>query len=687
MSSHFNENLSSNQRKELRRLRRGRSQFFLRLILISLVGLIVLYSFQPNLFVFNLGSNSIEEARNELISQKVDWAHALSREQATLADWLDRRGAAYEGSIFNYISKAILFSAANLSSRSDAADLSPLLSVYLALHFGLLRVAFIITACSRLWVLLLLYGVYRGFRAWKPYVANDIAGQTGNSRIYYSGIRAGLEDLNSSGAPNKQVIGLACPKRASDAKLRNSKLYGVLEKYNAANNTNMTLAAIILEYSHYPAYVSAIEEQNLLASFVTPINLFDSSVGILERGMDLFLHYKSAQKDAQFSAYLHDVSTGTNPNSPMNREAYFKYLQKALHRVLSDNQRNVIGSMRAEQICTFLLAIEAGKVMAFAQEAGRWHRVSNYPQLSSRAVLHSVEHFAKEYDYEERTLLRRAIIYSSRSSDFGMVKMPVDLSVQSRALRQWAEVLIASPYEVDNAANQAEMYSILFEANLNFTQALFDAIMLSDQKIIGGSYVTMGNLLLMPFSRVFKLTRKSLTSANLKRLDELAQITLREARLRSLEVDISKETIEKNSTASSSKMFSVLTPELLEELKQNYGLPEQALREWSSLRLILNNFGWLARRVGDYSVPEAALIFAVMQSEAGDPAANEHGLIGAPAMVALRAGRFEERWGKSWRSRVKQVIAATMAENKEDYSRLMRGETLNDLEDSPVVNA
>src|SRR5690606_36740370 len=126
--------------------------------------------------------------------------------------------------------------------------------------------------------------------------------------------------------------------------------------------------------------------------------------------------------------------------------------------------RKSIGSLPPDLVAVLLLSFEAGKVMVHSFEGGRWLKKSNYPQLAARSVLHSVESLASEYDYTQRTLIRQAIIYSSRSGDFGPVKLPVNLNIESRALRQWGEILLSTPYELGSTADEVELYGLIFEA-------------------------------------------------------------------------------------------------------------------------------------------------------------------------------------------------------------------------------
>jgi hypothetical protein len=97
------------------------------------------------------------------------------------------------------------------------------------------------------------------------------------------------------------------------------------------------------------------------------------------------------------------------------------------------------------------------------------------------------------------------------------------------------------------------------------------------------------------------------------------------------------------------------------------------IKEWSSLRNILASFGWLARRVGDYTVPESSIIFSVFKTPANYPGANALNLIGKNGLVPLRGSKFREVLGSEWDRRFQNFQRATMAESREDFERVLKG--------------
>jgi hypothetical protein len=111
----------------------------------------------------------------------------------------------------------------------------------------------------------------------------------------------------------------------------------------------------------------------------------------------------------------------------------------------------------------------------------------------------------------------------------------------------------------------------------------------------------------------------------------------------------------------------------IKALAEIHGLSLEDARDWSSLRLILNSFGWLARRVGDSTVPESSIILAVLQVGVGVSGANALGLRGEKGLVPIRASHVEAVWGRSWRNRLNLVEQVRMAHDLDDFEKLLKG--------------
>jgi hypothetical protein len=121
------------------------------------------------------------------------------------------------------------------------------------------------------------------------------------------------------------------------------------------------------------------------------------------------------------------------------------------------------------------------------------------------------------------------------------------------------------------------------------------------------------------------------------------------------------------------KLHQPPAPNEIGELASIHGIEPQELRDWLALRVVLSSYGWIASRVGDYSVPHHSVIFAVFKSGGRVEGANDLGLVGRPGMVPLRGSKFAEELGVGWSARFNYAERVTMAESTEQYGKLLRG--------------
>ena len=120
----------------------------------------------------------------------------------------------------------------------------------------------------------------------------------------------------------------------------------------------------------------------------------------------------------------------------------------------------------------------------------------------------------------------------------------------------------------------------------------------------------------------------------------------------------------------------ILAPPSQDQIKSLAAMHAMAIeqvRDWMSYRVILNAHAWLGKRVGDATIREDCLVFAVFQSDFEMEGKNSLGLWGRPGMVAMRASALAEKFGPDWASRFPQAGSVWIAQNKEDYENLLRG--------------
>lgn len=658
--------------------RRGRT---LRTLII--VGALLLSLFGVLSYISNSGASgdSVQLARRALArSGAVQGAEFFERHHQ-YQEWLATRGTNSEAAFFDTVSQLLFRSAAGVArDQTQGGELSFFRSLYISMHFAVLRIVFVLIVSWRLWLFAVLLALSLEYFAARVHQGDDLLGQTGNGRLFFSGFRIGLEPTDAQGAPQQQVRGLACPRAVSAAAVKKSALGTVLAQFGVDSETNMELAGVIVAHSDYPSYIANAEESALLEACYEGSTLAKSVPALLQRVLGLHQKYRAMQiGNEKLEEFDVQPQTTTATPQKLTVEQYAAEVERSLHRVLTPEMRTHIAELKPKELATLLLALEAGKALAFGKEGPQWIRRSNFPHISARAVLHSMRHYGEEYSYDERSTLRRALIFASRQSVFAPVRFPVDLSNKARAARQWVEVLMANPHELQSIADEVELIGIVSEAQRTWSQAFMDGAMALDPDVVDDAYATSNNTLFMPVTKVLTLARKVIEHSILRRLEELIARVSQKQRLEVMSMDFAMDGTslgghaERGLLMQSDRIFAPLAHREVKTLSTEHGLSTADVRDWSSVRVILNGFGWLARRVGDYSVPENSLVSMVFTVDPSMPGANEFGRIGKHGLVALRGTRLETRWGKFWQSRFISVQSGVMAENSFDFDQLMKG--------------
>ena len=653
---------SMHKSKELAELRGLRYSALRRTLIVGGAGFLLLIIAAVLIVLFSSGG--IVESKQQLSSISADWSQSLVTQYEESRAWLGRHGIRTEASIFDNLSN-IIFSAI-LAFDIDQSDPSFFSKLAIGLGAGVLRAGFIIIASLRLWILAILAAFTWHFVSKKVYVKDDLLGQTGNGRHFYSGIRADLYGIVEQGGPATYVRGLACPKSKSAVEAKVSNLGKILEHFGAVNDTNLMLAAIILAHEEVPAYVAPHGEDAELSEAFSGNNLIENTELILTNLLELHASYKAGS--------LGDLNPDTSLAAVgVNSSDYSELLKIGCDRVLTPGFKQELVETPVEEVATVLLANEAGKVLAYAYDSGRWLRKSNYPELCARAVLNSVVEFSKDYEFHTRQVLRRSLVYGSRRTAFGPVSFPVDLSQKCRALRQWVELLMACPHELSVTTDEVELFGIVSELRQGWDREFLNCVENGDPEVTEHTYSTMTGLFFMPLPNVVNIIRRFTPQEQLERLSTLVAITSRR-QLDFIEAEEAKSTDgDAVILPSYERIFSPLTDDEVNTLVEFHELDPTDIRDWSTFRVVLNMFGWLARRVGDYSVPESSIIYAVLKSAEGGEDFNQLGFMGLKGRIGFRSSRLMEHFGLTWNTNFKQVDTATMAETPEDFNKRMNG--------------
>jgi len=438
------------------------------------------------------------------------------------------------------------------------------------------------------------------------------------------------------------------------------------------NATNEFLIRILVKNGATAPYVALPEEEELLKRAFSGDMVGANTAYLLDAALELHTAYRAGK------AFQEEAADTSAPNEgPQSSQQFAKLVRQSLHQVLSPTMREEIASISPQEIATAILALESGKILAHSFEGGRWVRRSNFPHLSARAVLHSVIEYPEDYSFEERARIRRALIYAARKSAFAPVRMPIDMTDDCWVLRQWIEVLLACPHELTAVTDEVELVGIVRESHQAWCREFFESGTVLTPDISAHSYSTPTDLLFLPVVKVVALLRKVVPSSRIARMHYLLDRVRTKQQLQRLHTpDGDTGPIEQ---LSFDRVHAPPSDAEVINISQAHGMAQQELSDWLALKVILSSYGWLASRVGDYSVPETSTIFAVFKPENPLEGVNSLGLLGKPGMVPVRGSKLAPRWGRQWANRFVYVRKVTMAETGEDYQKLLQG--IEDIDD------
>jgi hypothetical protein len=604
------------------------------------------------------------------------WSESFIRQWNDSLNWLSVHGTSLEYSVYNGIASLMANSLLNSNAASiPASELSPLSALFIALHGSALRIVFIGVASARLCLAGSILAFVFGLRSIRAYKGADALGQMGNGRVYYSGAHAQLESVDQHGAPDTLIRGFACPQLASEQMAKSSELWETLTRYDAINQTNLALTRILLRYQDTAAFAASAGDSSEIEDSTWSPGLLNHAEVVLIRALSQQAMFASSEEQEPAESKLAEFNT---------ENSYYSELSDALSSVLTRDLREAIAQIPKDELATLVLALECGKVMAHSFEAGRWVRRSNFPHLCARAILHSIVSFPRDFDTSARSRIRRALVYSVRKSDFAPIRMPIDIDPHTFALRQWSEVLMASPKELPESRHEIALFGLIRDLEALWRSEFFNTSGSMYQNFREAGLAGRDELLFIPISIIVNEWRKFLEPESLAKLRESLRYVA-DSQARELATNYGDEA---ENSATSQLSFELVTRPLsdleISKLAGVHGISEADLKDWVSLRYVLSSFGWLAKRVGDYSVPETYMTFAVFSAKPELPASNQWGFLGLPGMVAIRGTNMREEWGTNWQVRYKNFDRVTIADRREDYDKLSRGiEDLKGSESDP----
>jgi len=528
----------------------------------------------------------------------------------------------------------------------------------------ILRFAFLLFACTHLWII----GFGVGALVFKylliPRSTKDALGFLNRGRsAFYSGIYGPLRPNTSASGTDLSAPSLACPKKAAKSEAMKHPIASTLSRYGAMNETNIGLTQVILAYRDYPATVDeerVVEESEdspaPTASFRTneegtiEESAKECLAAVLSAHAVLKTHY--SDKDENISPSEEDYLKHAKGLEELSKK--LTPLARQLLLLLTPARGLALSKLPAQAVASSYLAIEAGKYLVYRKEGTAYFPVSRFPHLQARAVIQSLVSYHQDYSGDLRMTIRQAIISSRRHGDFGRAFLPVHMSMASRAMRDWLEVLFSSRKRREGFAHLVELDANLEEIQLNFRKEFIRRLVSSGVHERAGKGETNSSLLkrslwkgfayksvvLFPLKDLIEVALTGTNPDRLKRVTELMKTTKKLQASLSISARLpgfkrQAEVAEKDAIESGGVTRAIA------ETHED----EKLLAGWLIIRRTLTRYNWLSTRVGDSAVPADGLIQAVVLDRTGG---DRPEALGMDALVPLRQRRFKELLGSKW---------------------------------------
>ncbi len=534
---------------------------------------------------------------------------------------------------------------------------------------AILRLSFVLLAFWPIWIISFLLGYWALTNRYVQRPSQTLLGICDPHKgPFYSGVWGPLQPNNSFSGIDYSAPGLACPKKEKRAVALRDRLTLILKKYNAFSETNLELVQIVLAHADFPAVVGeenwgeeeeddVQEEKSSNTGFLTNEDgkVRDSCIqgltAILEAHQKLAYYVSSLQKkkvknhslNKNYPGHIANLKKLTDSMSPLG---------KMLLLSLTADRQWAIGQLDAKLIATAYLSTEAGKSLVFKRHSGQFTRISNYPHLQARAVVTSILPYHTEYNGDDRLIIRQAIICSRRHGDFGRAFLPIKMPIQSRALRDWLEILYADPDQRTDSAHLVELDGHIEEISVNWRNGFSSRLRKEAAKktpdgkpvkVVAGTPrsiwkgVAFKSVVLMPLSEMISIALKGIHPQRIDRISALLALT----RQHQARISISARLPGFKRLAMEAEKSSADTDDIVKNLlAQKDGA--RAFEYWRIVRRMLTKYNWLSTRIGDDGVPLAGLVKGAIEKEGG------RNIEALGIVVPLRQRRFVELFGRKW---------------------------------------
>ncbi len=517
----------------------------------------------------------------------------------------------------------------------------------------ILRIIFIFFITIPLWILAAICGFYSTGYFTKKQKFDPILSICDRKRSpFYSGIFGALNINGKISGIETASVGLACPNMVKVEDAQSHKLVSILKSFSAYCNTTLDLTRIILAYRDFPCFVEeerqidnseddgknpnefnpnhgmvtnkdgTIEDYAcevlpaLLLAHRTLKNYFATNKNILETEFD--------NKDI-YSKLKDDLRTQTEKFPP---------IAKTILQMLTPERARAFTLLSPRDIATAYLAVEAGKCLVYKKTGNGYLKLSQFPHLQARAILHSIYAYHQDFNGDSRLMIRQAIICSRRHRDFGRSFLPEKMPEQCKALRDILEVLYIDKKKLNDSALITELDAYLDEIKYNWKKNFSDFI----KQSYNGEDNENNNTV---FNVDTGIVDKSVVLIKQENILSLALYGYEKARLERIHRLMKHAKKFNDALAISAKL-----PGFKRQLENENETKDERnkSRNWDLVKKMLTRYNWLSTRLNDDSVPTSGLIYGiVLDTKIVDPQHKKF-----ETLVPIRQRRMKELFGANW---------------------------------------
>ncbi len=500
----------------------------------------------------------------------------------------------FEKTIYASISSPVVAYALEIDTRIAKGGKD---SFFLTLAPGLLRLCLLLATGGRVVIVVFLISLTIGWFRPEPYSGFDFLGETGNKRLFFSGLKIPF-------GSQKQIPGLATLNSAPESQARQSALYQTLKNFNATSHTALELIEHLLFYVDTPGSL----ELDLTAAQWT-----NSALSLV------------------LEAQLGFQAKGRGSFEPIEEEPFLNDLRLTLPPTL----REALAYTPPELVALIVLSVGASKILEFQKFNDRWQRTTQYPELSARAILNSTIHFGHEFFDEARTVVRQALIYSSRSTGETLNPPARNMDAATLGLRQLAELLY-----IDDEQDRRD--AAIISAFLNEAEEL---IKKWEQKFIKtieaklppsySCFLAVNNVLYVPLCLAARLFEE---------IKSIQAIATNKAYKRAQELKASRLRTGKAVPVHWQSIPLCLNQREIKEMADEHRIAPADIKLWLVLRPLLKSSYWIKGFIDGEVVSPSGLIRASFGGRE------------ISALIPINTDKLTEAaLGQHWRSRFHEI--------------------------------